>query len=1054
MEEGDCQVKYLESFVDVKKINQLIDSLGQLSDNQKSISKAEALFQSFSTTLDEYQEQPHLIDPFLKESIDKLLAIVQNPNNLNTLAFHMAFKCLYHLSKVRGFKVITRYLPHEVDDVEPVIQMINSQINTEFDNWQTRYILLIWLSVLVLLPFHLERFDAVKGDHSLMEQIYQIITDNLCKPAKYSDAAAYLAAKFLTRPETSKLYLKCFIDWSVLQIDSNSNSPLLALSYIFKLGTREDVNKFGSKLFQKFANGEMLKENDFKLKLIVKLIQRIALSYLKTKIASWRYQRGHRFLSTDLANTLSGQTANDELNGFGSSKDEESNPEEEDFIDLDEDRLEEISNIINFLLSALKHRNIEVRWSASKGLGRITERLTKDLAEDIVENLTELFSGYEEESTWHGACLSVAELARRGLILPDKLPELVPLVSKALTYEELRGNYTSGKIVRDAACYICWAFARAFEPKIIRPFVDSIATTLITVAVFDKEVIIRRAAAAAFQENVGRQGTFPNGIDIVTTVDHFSVQLINRAYLEISPQVAKYDTYKLPLIEHLVNFKIRHWDANIRDLAARALHNITLVVEDSIVLAHALPKLFDLAKSASYKDRHGSILALANTLHALSLKQTNQLTEETVDQVEAIFLNLTPASKKLSGLSGDFMKHALNVLIEKCALSKLKFKQQDKLIELWTNLVKTTLVHSDSKLKNHAITAMRPFCEFYLAGDRTKQDELLAYLIVEVRSGAEDARLGALSALANLPDSMLEPDTPSILLSTILNLLTLGSLSNRNLAVVRSKAIQSLKQFLMNLDKQKLFGLADAIEEYLKYLMKEGVNDYTLNSMKDIGYHVRIESVVALAELMIYFLDESLHRSLVQRSLIDVLAAILPQCVSPNDILRYRSANCFYELVRRCSADCAELAKLQEIFGGVKDEYTFKDYSTNFRLFVQLFDLERFRGDLWRGYVLTTGGFELSSVGGRSKRLAFLNTQSRRWVLIFISSGQSLTRGSGRLFEEGHAGQATVRQRTGRSVQASRRERKQQSLPDHDNQNLRVPVHHRPDGRAGQAAAS
>lgn len=963
MEEGDCQVKYLESFVDVKRINQLVDNLNQLQDDNESILKSEVLFQNFSTILDEYQEQPHLVDPYLKEFVDKLLIIVKNPENLNRLPFHTAFKYLYHLSKVRGFKVITRYMPHEVDDVEPVIHMISSQKNSKVDDWQTKYVLLIWLSVLVLLPFHLERFDAVKGDHSLMETIYLIIIDNLCKVGKHSDAAAYLAAKFLTRPETHQIYLSRFIDWSIQQIENESNnSPLLALSYIFKIGKREDVNKYGTQLYEKFTKNEMHNANDFKLKLIVKLVQRIALSYLKSKVASWRYKRGRRFL----ANSLNVQT-----NDLNKIIDDEMNQDEDDYIDLDDNKLDEISNIVNFLLSSLKHRNIEVRWSASKGLGRITERLTKDLADDIVDSLTELFSSYEEESTWHGACLSVAELARRGLILPEKLNELVPLVSKALLYEELRGNYTSGKIVRDAACYICWSFARAFEPTVIRPFVESIATTLITVAVFDKEVIIRRAAAAAFQENVGRQGTFPNGIDIITKVDHFSVQLINRSYLEISAQVVQYDAYKLPLIEHLVNHKIRHWDVNIRELSAHALHNIALVVEDSILFEHTVPQLFNLIKSTSYKDRHGSTLGLAELIHALSKKKSTRLDQEFIDSVEEIFLSTLSKDKQLSGLSGDFLRQALNVLVEKCALSKLNFKQQNFLIELWTQLIKSTLIHSDSKLRKYAINAFRPFCEFYLSEDRSRLDEILAYLISEVKSGSENAKLGSLMALSNLPDSILEPDTPSILIDTILGLLSFGALSNKSMALIRSKAIQCIKVFLMSLEKIKLFGLGDTIEEFMSFCMKEGVNDYTVNSMRDIGFYVRIESVNALAELMIYFIDENLHKSLVQRNILSVLSSILPQCVSPNDTLGNRSSNCFYELVKRSSSDCEELIRLKEIFKDVKDEYAFKDYSTNFGLFVQLLDLECFRTHLWKGYVLTTGGFESTSV--HHSREALLN---------------------------------------------------------------------------------
>lgn len=58
-------------------------------------------------------------------------------------------------------------------------------------------------------------------------------------------------------------------------------------------------------------------------------------------------------------------------------------------------------------------------------------------------------------------------------------------------------------------------------------------SALLVATVFDREVNVRRAASAAFQENVGRQGTFPHGIDIVTTCDYFAVGLKSTAYLEL-----------------------------------------------------------------------------------------------------------------------------------------------------------------------------------------------------------------------------------------------------------------------------------------------------------------------------------------------------------------------------------------------------------------------------------------------------------------------------------------------------------------------------------------
>ena len=65
---------------------------------------------------------------------------------------------------------------------------------------------------------------------------------------------------------------------------------------------------------------------------------------------------------------------------------------------------------------------------------------------------------------------------------------------------------------------------------------------------------------AAFQENVGRQGTFPHGIDILTTADYFAVGSRSNTYLNLSVFVAQYTEYTRPLIDHLVKQKLAHWD--------------------------------------------------------------------------------------------------------------------------------------------------------------------------------------------------------------------------------------------------------------------------------------------------------------------------------------------------------------------------------------------------------------------------------------------------------------------------------------------------------------
>lgn len=58
--------------------------------------------------------------------------------------------------------------------------------------------------------------------------------------------------------------------------------------------------------------------------------------------------------------------------------------------------------------------------------------------------------------------------------------------------------------MRDAAAYVIWALARAQDASSLSPHVVELAGSLVCVSLFDRDVSIRRAASAAFQEHVGR----------------------------------------------------------------------------------------------------------------------------------------------------------------------------------------------------------------------------------------------------------------------------------------------------------------------------------------------------------------------------------------------------------------------------------------------------------------------------------------------------------------------------------------------------------------------
>ena len=422
--------------------------------------------------------------------------------------------------------------------------------------------------------------------------------------------------------------------------------------------------------------------------------------------------------------------------------------------------------MIESLLAALRDKDTVVRWSAAKGLGRITARLPADFGDEVVGSILECFASSGSDATWHGACLALAELARRGLLLPARLPDAVPRVADALAYDVRRGPHSVGAHVRDAAAYVCWAFARAYAPEILAPHARVLAPSLLVTACFDREVNCRRAAAAAFQEAVGRLGAFPHGIDIVAAADYFALGSRANAYVEVADFVCGFDEYRRPMLEHLLDVKLAHWERATRELAGRALRRIARR-DPAWTRDVALPALLTRALSPSLETRHGATVGAGEALLALrdagEPLVDGQLAERVTGLVGAI-----EKARLYRGKGGEVMRAATCRYAECLAEVRQPLDAgpgpatgPKSLRSLLLASLEENLKHPTADIRDAAVAALGRFARSYMCGTTAKANDagarrLPAKLAATLRDEPNPAaRRGAAAALGVMPAALL-----------------------------------------------------------------------------------------------------------------------------------------------------------------------------------------------------------------------------------------------------------------------------------------------------------
>ncbi|XP_038158483.1 tubulin-specific chaperone D [Cyprinodon tularosa] len=990
-QEADAIVKtcVLESFSESSETRTLIASLPEVHETEHA---REIATEKFRVIMDRYQEQPHLLDPHLEWMTKMLLNFINE--NAPTSLVHLSFKFLSVICKVRGYKVFMQLLPHEVSDVHPVLELMSRQDPKDLATWETRYMLLLWLSVACLIPFDLSRLDGYLESEGaqvrepVMERILAIAKTYLQVSDSPRDAASVLVSKFMTRPDVKQKCLGGFLDWSLTTVSQTDplsmmgimvlDGVLQSLAKLFKHGKRDDLLQYAPTVLRCLEEKHLTDSSEAKLRKInVKLIQRLGLTFLKPRVAAWRYQRGSRSLAANLTVSHAATAA--------VTPETETQEQDEDY-----DIPEEVETVIEHLLVGLKDKETVVRWSAAKGIGRVTGRLPKELADDVVGSVLDCFSFKETDNAWHGGCLALAELGRRGLLLPSRLTDVVPLIITSLTYDEKRGACSVGSNVRDAACYVCWSFSRAYEPKELQPFVNQIASAMLITAVFDRNVNCRRAASAAFQENVGRQGTFPHGIDILTEADYFAVGNITNCYLNISVYIAGFPEYTKSMIDHLVSRKINHWDSAIRELTSKALHNLTSQAPDYMATT-VLPQLLTRAVGVDLHGRHGAILACGEITHALYkvALQTNRavvdlISPECVDALKNIH-NVLDEKKQYRGFGGGLMRPAICTLIEKLSLSKMPFKK-DPIIAGWQGIIDDTIKNlhlfsreTKGEIIVPVVTALSALCEEYYQdstnqADAQIQDVLISQYLEGLKSSQVLCCCGSARALGSLPRFMIHGKLMQIF-EGLQNMCAVSQ-QQGNLTEARRDAVRSVAQVFMKAGVCSQ-GCPDSalcsenIAVVYGFLLSS-LNDYTTDSRGDVGAWVRKAAMTSLEELTLMVASsapEILPPNLVK----SMMCCLAKQAAEKIDHYRAHAGNIFLRLLHSTDPEVPHIPHREELLNIFPVEtitsLNWNASSQAYKYIAQLLGLPEYQYHTLLGLSVSVGGITESIVHHSSQSL-------------------------------------------------------------------------------------
>lgn len=437
------------------------ENINILIQDDSSVVEMDQALRELRSIFDKYLELPSLLDKYVEAMVQQLSTAarrrmddtksLERVEKFSSCALPRQLSALYALCKVRGRKRIQKFLPHRVEDVHATLRTLQalhklskgSAGNTisiseigQPELWESIYVLWSWMGMLSLVPFH----SVIVVEKDDIDALVDLAKSYFHEAGPTREMAAVCLASWLSRPDLEKSHLEDFQGWAIDILNEYLHHArdtvrlmaiLQTLVTIFKVSTsdREVLLRFAVPLGDSILRLSDTKPNNLHVrKYLVKWWTRIAVLHMPPRIATWRYHRGRRSLKENLLSR--GDHDKKAKTGADDSLSLLKNRSIQDYeLFAVPDAVEES---IGELIGGLADESTVVRWSAAKGVGRVVERLPAICSDDVLDALLALFDDKEKDNDWQGACLAMAELARRGLLLPHRLQEVVHRISEAI----------------------------------------------------------------------------------------------------------------------------------------------------------------------------------------------------------------------------------------------------------------------------------------------------------------------------------------------------------------------------------------------------------------------------------------------------------------------------------------------------------------------------------------------------------------------------------------------------------------------------------------------